>query len=314
MLDINKKKIKFVNKEELLDVLELEEVTEDLIKALFDLVNSNENHKNKINYEFIFNDINIEIALEYCNEELEVEFIEYVCKPIDIEFYNEKFEGISVNVYDVDIVRPQKLNNHNEEDYLIVFQNFNDFFSYVKQEKIKSVFFNELFIDLDIFFITEELLKDIPIKIKEDLKEDISKINEKSSIWIEELTGTHFLEMRCINQGQVLYYKVVDENIASSPTGEELLKYLIDEIPSEKMNKLLQEQEEEKKLELKKLEDFILNDSDFHFSTNLDLRRDYLKSLKEKYPTYQDVLNANGINPFISMSFIDKLWKIYKMK
>lgn len=307
------KKIKFVNKEELLNRLELEEVTEDLTTALFDLVNSNEYHRNKINYEFIFNDINIEIALEFCNEELEVKFIDFVYSPIDIDFYRGKFKSISVNVYDVEIVRPQKLNSQNE-DYLIVFQDFNDFFSYVKQESIKSVFFNELFIDLDIFFITEELLKDIPIKIKELLKEDISKINEKSLKLIEELTGTHFLEMRCINQGQVLYYKVIDEKIALSATGEELLNYLIDKIPSEKKNKLLQEIGEEKKLELKKLEDFILNDSDFHTSTNLNLRRDYLKLLKEKYPTYQDVLNSNGINPFNSMTFIDRLWKIHKAK
>jgi hypothetical protein len=309
---IDSKQINFVNKEELLNGLELDEVTEDLTTALFDFVNSTEYHKDRINYGFIFNDINIEIALKFHNKELEVEFVDYVYATIDIEFYREEFKSISVNAYDVDIVRPQ-LNSRNE-DYNFIFRDFEDFFSYVKQENIKSVFFNELFIDIDTFFITEELLKNIPVKISEYLKEDITRINEKSSMLIEELPDTHFLEMRCINQGQVLYYKVVDEKIALSATGEELLNYLINNIPSEKKTKLIRETEEDKKLELKKLEDFIINDSDFHNSTNLNLRRDYLKLLKEKYPTYQDVLNVNGINPFNSMTFIDRLWKIHKMR
>lgn len=311
MIELNSKNIKFVNKEELLDVLELEEVTEDLAKSIFELFKSSEVNKGRINYELDFNDIKIEIALVYENNELEVEFIDYVYSSIDIEFYKESFNSISVDVYDVEIATHKNINSQNK-DYNIIFRDYDDFFSFVKREQVKSVFFNELFIDLDIFLITEELLKNIPIKIKDYLKKDITKINEKSSMLIEGITGTHFLEMRCIHQGQTLYCRVIDENIALSPTGEELLSYLIKNIPFEQKNKLIQETEEVRKLELKNLEDFILNDPDFHISTNHNLRRDYIKLLKDKYPTYQDVLNTNGINPINSMTFIDRLWKIYK--
>lgn len=226
---------------------------------------------------------------------------------VDIEYYKQKFNEISVDVYYVEFESDENSKN-------FCFRDFNNFFSFVKREKIKSVFFNELFINLDIFFINEELLKDIPFNIKEYLKEDIAKINEKSLELTEEIVGSHCLEMRCIYQGQILFFRIIDRNIETTSTGEELLSYLIENIPLGKKNELLQEAEDNKKFELKKLEDFILNDTDFHNSTNLNLRRDYLKSLKEKYPKYQNVLNANDINPYNSMTFIERLWKAYKYK
>lgn len=240
--------------------------------------------------------------------EQKIDSTDYKYSPIDIDYYRDQFKDISVNVYEVDIVRS---NSENERDYNITFQDFGDFFSYVENENIKSIFFNELFIDLNIFFIGDNLLQDVPEKIKEYLKNDISKINENSAELVDKINNTHILEMRCVNQGQVLYYRVVDDNIALSATGEELLGHLIDSIPSEIKNNLIRETEEDNKRELKALEDFILNDSEFHASTNLNLRREYLTSLKEKYPTYQGILNANGIKPIASMTFIDKLWKAH---
>lgn len=229
--------------------------------------------------------------------------------PIDISYFENCFKNISVESYMIEI---NSTKTEKREEKEIMFKDFEDFFSYVKNESIKSVLFNELFIDLDIFLIDDNLLKDIPIKIKDYLEEEISKVNEINEEMINEITGTHILKMRCIHQGKTLYYEAIDGNIMTMATGEELLTKLIDDIPTDKINELERETQNIRKTELEQLERYILNDPDFHLSTNANLRRDYLKFLKQKYPKYPEILNANGINPRVSMTFIEKMWKQYK--
>lgn len=193
-------------------------------------------------------------------------------------------------------------------------ENLDELVRFAKTNNIKSVFYNYVYYNRDIFLISEEQMKKVPKEVRSLIASQIEDYNRG----IESLDFSRVLGLNifCIYEGQAICVRSFDtwHQEHGMVTSEQKLKQLVED------NKTVIEQIQNKKRKddemlLKELRKYILDDPQFKKSSFPGARRDYIRAIfvqRKDTQKYRHLLFDEEDKSYVSMQkavdFIETLW------
>lgn len=199
-------------------------------------------------------------------------------------------------------------------------ENFNDNFiildgggmdkliSFVLKNKLNTVFYYYLYPDIEYLLITDELLTRFDDDFKNSYQNQIEEYN--SMIDTYDFTKPLVSYVYTIYQGYFvgnLFSNDYFDNLAIV-SGVDKIKELYREYESN--DDRLEKRQQERKDLFVRLKDHILNDPNFHKSTNDSLRKNYKTYLRENNEEFRQYERKE---PYNSLCLINDLWREYKI-
>lgn len=180
------------------------------------------------------------------------------------------------------------------------------------QAKPKLLFTKSLLVDSETYMVDLVDSQSMIEEIKDEINKRICFYNE--SLQEIDYTNPYVLHVYFMYEGIAISYAAFNEDYVDMNSSEEtyekikseVLEIYDEEMLKEIRLKLVEEAEEA----LKEITDFILQDKEFHSSTNGALRMKYMSKLFVSHPEYRDKISAAGY--LKSSTYSDYVWKLYK--
>ncbi len=184
------------------------------------------------------------------------------------------------------------------------------FIKIAKDSNVKTVFYSYDYVNKDIYNID---------RVRHD--NDLSKVASDEIVEYMKNINTHdfdqpaILELFFMNYGTIISMKIIDHWVEELTPANKFIDFLEMKY-SEKLTEVKSDRYEQKDALLEELKTLLLNDSEFIYCTNRDLRRDFMRKflIKPDNRKYvQAFLNDNGyLNQNELQNFVDMVYAVYK--
>lgn len=200
------------------------------------------------------------------------------------------------------------------------FAHYDEFIAFLKNENIKSIFYRSVSIEIDDYYITDDVIEELLGNYKaENLSQTIEKAIVEYNLSIEhyeeQLHNLRHNIYFTVYNGFMVYIILADYVNIADP--REQLEFILAskeaEITAERAQQDLLFEEQKAKLKQK-----ILDDPAFYQCTNQKLRRAYIDGLIPHLSNEYSLIKKKwtgfntGFTFMDARNFVDLLWKEYK--
>jgi hypothetical protein len=224
----------------------------------------------------------------------------------------ELFSKEGINIYEViatdNIYSSNALKlTDNSIDGLIDFININ---------KITTVFYEYYYYNQEVYSMDFEEFEDISDEVMDVISDDVNEYNKNADAI--DFSKPYILRIFC-NYGSInVFVSIVDDWLANQGflSAGEKLEELLDTYES-RLDDIFSVRKERRDALFKELVEFIMNDPEFHISTNAKFRRSYLYKLEEREETQKFIEVIKDDDGYLNSklyNLIEEIWRDYKLR